>query len=408
MPPSPLTTSSPPLKVADRVASGPSSEVRQIFQTALKRTGIISFANGSPYLGELPFHQLADDAHRIVTEFGSTALQYGASNGIPELRRHIVDLMAIEGVAADPEQVIVTAGSQQALGFAAHATINPGDVVFAESPSYAGAMAVFAAYEAEIVHVPGDRDGLIPAEFECLVRVAWAAGKLPRMLYTVPNFQNPGGMNLSAERRILLGRICQEQGLLLFEDNPYGLLGFDGATMRAIQPDAPDITFYFGSFSKMFAPGLRLGWLLAPEALHQPLTDIAQTAALNPSVFNQLLLTAYLDGPSWRDTLARYRGLYRAKLEALVGALTEHMPAGTTWDLPAGGFYLWVTVPQGIDTHELVHEAIERGVAYVPGTAIYTNGAGRSELRLSFCLPSVEEIRDGAAILGRLFSEALA
>jgi DNA-binding transcriptional MocR family regulator len=408
MPPSPLTTSFPPLKVADRVASGASSEVRQIFQTALNRTGIISFANGSPYLGELPFKQLADDAHRILTRSGVTALQYGASNGIPELRRHIVDLMAIEGITADPEQVVITAGSQQALGFASHATINPGDLVFAEGPSYAGAMAVFGTYGAEIVHVPSDKDGLIPPDFERLVLEARAAGKRPRVLYTVPNFQNPGGMNLSADRRILLGRICQEQGLFLFEDNPYGLLGFDGATMRAIQPDAPDITFYFGSFSKMFAPGLRLGWVLAPEAMHRPLTDIAQTAALNPSVFNQLLVTAYLDDPSWKQTLASYRNIYRHKLEALVEALAVHMPAGTTWNRPAGGFYLWVTVPQGIDTHELVHEAIERGVAFVPGTAFYTNGAGRSELRLSFCLPSVEEIRDGAAILGRLFAEALA
>ena len=408
MPPSPLTTSCSPLTVADRVSSGPSSEVRQIFQTALKRTGIVSFANGSPYLGELPFKQLADDAHGILTGLGATALQYGASNGIPELRRHIVDLMAMEGIAADPEQVVITAGSQQALGFAAHATINPGDLVFAEGPSYAGAMAVFGTYGAEIVHVPSDKDGLIPQVFERLLLEARGAGKRPRVLYTIPNFQNPGGMNLSADRRVLLGRICREQGLLLFEDNPYGLLGFDGETMRAIQPDAPDITFYFGSFSKMFAPGLRLGWVLAPEAMFLPFTDIAQTAALNPSVFNQLLLTAYLDDPSWRKTLTTSRGIYQRKLEALVVALGEHMPAGTTWNRPAGGFYLWVTVPPGIDTHELVHEALDRGVAYVPGTAFYTNGAGRSELRLSFCLPSVEEIRDGAAILGRLFTEALA
>lgn len=408
MAPSPTTTSSPNIELSNRIASGSSSEVRKIFQTALKRTGIVSFANGSPFLGELPFARLADDAHHILIELGSTALQYGTSNGIPELRTHIVDLMALEGITADPDHVIITAGSQQAIGFAAHATINPGDVVFAEGPSYAGAMAVFDTYEAEIVHIPSDEDGLIPADLERLVAESRAAGKRPRVLYSVPNFQNPGGMNLSAERRILLGRICQEQGLLLFEDNPYGLLGFDGATMRAIQPEAPGITFYFGSFSKMFAPGLRLGWVLAPETMRQPLADIAQTAALNPSVFNQLLIASYLDDPSWKETLTSYRSLYRAKLEALVGALAEHMPAGTTWNRPAGGFYLWVSVPPGVDTHELVHEAIERGVAYVPGTAFYTNGAGRSELRLSFCLPSVEEIRHGTAILGRLFTESLA
>lgn len=406
--PSPMTTSSTPLELSDRVKSGPSSEVRKVFQTALKRPGIISFANGSPFLGDLPFDRLADDARRIIAKQGSTALQYGTSNGIPQLRAHIVDLMALEGIDADPDQVIITAGSQQAIGFAAHATINPGDVVFAEGPSYSGGMAAFASYQAEIVHVPSDGDGLVPAELERLVAAVRAAGKRPRALYTIPNFQNPGGMNLSAERRVQLGRICQDEGLLLFEDNPYGLLGFDGQTMRAIQPDFPDITLYFGSFSKMFAPGLRLGWVLAPEPMHQPLTDIAQTGALNPSVFNQLMMSAYLDDPSWTDTLASYRGLYKAKLDALTEALAESMPAGTTWNRPDGGFYLWVTVPPGIDTPALVDAAIERGVAFVPGTAFYTNGAGRSELRLSFCLPSVVEIRRGAALLGELFTEALA
>jgi DNA-binding transcriptional MocR family regulator len=395
------------IELADRVRASRPSEVRKVFQASSQQPSLISFANGAPFLGGLPFGRLAEDARRILAEQGTTALQYGASDGIHRLREHIVEIMALEGISARPEQVIVTAGSQQALNIAAHAVVNPGDVVFAEGPSYAGGLAVFASHEAEIVHVPSDGDGLIPAEFERLVAAARGAGKVPRVLYTIPNFQNPGGMNLSAERRVQLGRICQDQGILLFEDNPYGLLGFDGQTMPAIQPGFADTTFYFGSFSKMFSPGLRLGWVLAPESIRGHLVTIAETSALNPSVFNQILMAAYLDDPSWKDTLASYRGAYRAKFEALTEALEEAMPAGTAWNRPTGGFYVWVTVPEGIDTEALVHEAIARGIVYVPGTAFYTDGSGRSELRLSFCLPSVEDIRKGAAILGKLITEAL-
>jgi DNA-binding transcriptional MocR family regulator len=395
------------IALSHRARAGHPSEVRKVFRAA-QRPGIISFANGAPFLGALPFERLAQDARRIIAEQGAQALQYGASEGIPQLRRQIVDIMALEGIEADADQVIVTAGSQQALNIAAHVTINPGDVVFAEGPSYAGGLAVFASHEAEVVHVPSDGDGLVPAELQRLIEETRAAGKLPKALYTIPNFQNPSGVNLSPERRLEIGRLCRDNGLLIFEDNPYGLLGFDGSPMPAIQPRFPDITLYFGSFSKMFAPGLRIGWMLAPASIHRHLVDTAETGALNPAVFNQLLTVSYLEDPAWKETLEVYRGIYRAKFEALIETLAEAMPPGTTWTKPSGGFYLWVKVPGGLDTEELVYEAIERGVVYVPGTAFYMNGLGRSELRMSFCLPSVDEIRKGARILGELFSEASA
>lgn len=393
--------------LSDRVKSARPSEVRKVFRAA-QRPGIISFANGAPYLGELPFDRLALDAQRILTEQGSVALQYGASNGIPSLREHIVEIMELEGISADPDDVIVTAGSQQALDIAARVVINPGDVVFAEGPSYAGGMAVFTSYEAEIVHVPSDADGLIPDELERLIAEVRAAGRTPKGIYTIPNFQNPGGVNLSVERRRRVGEIAHAEGLLIFEDNPYGLLGFDGQTLPAIQPGFPDVTLYFGSFSKMFSPGLRVGWVLAPKALHSHMVNTAETGALNPAVFNQLLMSAYLDDPSWKATLDTYRRIYRAKFEALVDTLAEVMPEGSSWNQPSGGFYLWITVPGGIDTEAMVYEAIERGVVYVPGTAFYTDGSGRNELRMSFCLPSIEDIRKGARILGELFREAAA
>ncbi|QHK22332.1 aminotransferase class I/II-fold pyridoxal phosphate-dependent enzyme [Pseudarthrobacter psychrotolerans] len=369
---------------------------------------MISFANGAPYLGALPFDRIAADAQRILLDSGERSFQYGSSDGIPELRAHISELMKLEGITAGPDEVIVTSGSQQALDVAARVLVNPGDVIFAEAPSYAGGMAVFTSYEAEIVHVPMDADGLIPEELERLIGEVRAAGKTARGLYTIPNFQNPGGVNLSAERRLQVGELCRSNDLLIFEDNPYGLLGFDGETMPAIQPGFEDITLYFGSFSKMIAPGLRVGWVLPPASLYGHLLNASETSQLNPSVYSQQLISAYLDDPAWQDKLAEYRGIYREKFTALVETLTEVMPAGTTWNRPTGGFYLWVTVPERIDTEALVSECIERGVVYVPGTAFYTDGSGHSELRMSFCLPSLDAIRKGAAILGEVFSDAVA
>lgn len=393
--------------LAQRTLAARPSEVRKVFRAA-QRPGMISFANGAPYLGALPFDRIAEDARRILLDSGERSFQYGSSDGIPELRAHISELMKLEGITAGPNQVIVTSGSQQALDIAARVLVNPGDVIFAEAPSYAGGMAVFTSYEAEIVHVPMDGDGLIPAEFERLIAEVRAAGKTAKGLYTIPNFQNPGGVNLSAERRLQVGELCRRNDLLIFEDNPYGLLGFDGETIPAIQPGFEDITLYFGSFSKMIAPGLRVGWVLPPASLYGHLLNASETSQLNPSVYSQQLISAYLDDPAWEDKLAEYRGIYREKFNALVDTLAEVMPAGTTWNRPTGGFYLWVRVPAGIDTEDLVYDCIERGVVYVPGTAFYTDGSGHSELRMSFCLPSLDEIRKGAAILGDVFSAAIA
>lgn len=392
---------------SDRTLAARPSEVRKVFRAA-QQPGIISFANGAPYLGALPFHQLAAASAQILATGGTTSLQYGASQGTPELRAHICQLMQLEGISAAPDDVIVTNGSQQALDVAARVLLNPGDVVFAEAPSYAGGMAVFTGYEAEIVHLDMDADGLVPEDLERKIAEIKAAGKTAKCLYTIPNFHNPGGVNLSAERRRKVGELCRDNGLLIFEDNPYGLLGFSGETMPAIQPDFADITLYFGSFSKMLAPGLRVGWLLAPGVLYNNLLAAHEMTVLNPSVFSQQLITAYLDNPQWKAKLNEYRSIYAAKCSAMLEMLAQEMPEGTSWNRPTGGFYVWVTVPEGIDTEALVYKCIDRGVVYVPGTAFYTDGRGHNELRLSFCLPSLEDIRTGMATLGRLFREVAA
>jgi DNA-binding transcriptional MocR family regulator len=401
------TTDTPAAQVhvSRRTLAAKPSDVRKVFRAA-QRPNMISFANGAPDLSKIPFAPLADSAKSILDASALRAFQYGPSDGIPELQAHIVELMKLEGITAEPGQVIITAGSQQALDIAARVTVNPGDVIFAEGPSYAGGMAVFTSFEAEIIHVPSDAEGLIPEELLRLIAETRAAGKTPRGLYTIPNFQNPSGVNLAPERRFRIGEIARAEDILIYEDNPYGLLGFEGQVMPAIQPDFQDITLYFGSFSKFFAPGLRLGWVIAPKSLHGHLVNASETAQLNPSVFNQLLMTAYLDDPAWKTLLATYQGIYQEKAAVLVEELAKVMPAGTTWNQPTGGFYLWVTVPGNIDTEALVYECIERGVVYVPGTAFYTDGQGRHELRLSFCLPSLDQIRQGAAIMGEVFRAA--
>lgn len=393
--------------LATRAFAAKPSEVRKVFGAAA-RPGMISFAGGAPFLGEIPFDKISADVAQIIAQRGAEAFQYGSSQGVPALREHIVSIMELEGIHANADEVIVSTGSQQALDVAARILVNPGDVILAEGPSYAGGMAVFTSYEAEIIHVASDADGLIPEELARVITQTRAQGKTIKGLYTIPNFQNPGGMNLSAERRTQVGELCRAEGLLIFEDNPYGMLGFEGQTMRAIQPDFADITLYFGSFSKMFAPGLRLGWVLAPEALRSYIINASETAQLNPSVLNQLIMSAYLDDPSWKATLTKYQGLYKEKLDALIAALEVNMPEGTTWNVPTGGFYVWVTLPEQLDAHSMVGSCIERGAVYVPGVAFYTDGQGVNELRMSFCGPSPEQISQGVKIVADVFKEALA
>jgi len=243
---------------------------------------MISFANGAPYLGALPFDRIAADAQRILLDSGERSFQYGSSDGIPELRAHISELMKLEGITAEADQVIVTSGSQQALDVAARVLVNPGDVIFAEAPSYAGGMAVFTSYEAEIVHVPMDANGLIPEELERLIGEVRAAGKTARGLYTIPNFQNPGGVNLSAELRLRVGELCRSNDLLIFEDNPYGLLRYEGEPLPPLRKlDGGVYVLYLGTFSKTLAPGFRVGWALAPHAIREKLILANEAAVLS-------------------------------------------------------------------------------------------------------------------------------
>ncbi|MCU1592721.1 MAG: GntR family transcriptional regulator, partial [Frankiales bacterium] len=336
------------------------------------------------------------------------ALQYGSGQGDPVLREHICEVMALEGVIGSPDDVVVTVGSQQALDLVTRIFIDPGDVVIAEAPSYVGALGTFAAYQADVVHVPMDAHGLVPEALREAIAAVKASGRNAKFLYTIPNFHNPAGTSLVFERRAEVLQICVEAGLLVLEDNPYGLLGFEGPPTPAIRSlGDEDNVIYLGSFSKTFAPGLRVGWVLAPHAVREKLVLASEASVLCPPALNQMVVTEYLTSQDWKGQIEVFKELYQERRDAMLGALTDLMPPGTTWTRPTGGFYVWTTLPEGLDAKVMQPRAITARIAYVPGIGFYADGQGQRELRLSYCFPEPERIVEGVRRLAGVIEAEL-
>jgi DNA-binding transcriptional MocR family regulator len=342
---------------------------------------------------------MASVVEKLISENGQEALQYGSGQGHPKLREQICDVMALEGIRAHPDDVIVTTGSQQALDLISRIFIDPGDVVLVEAPSYVGALGTFHQYEAKVVHVAMDDNGLIPIALREAISSTRATGRKIKFLYLIPNYQNPAGVLLSAERRSEILEICREEAIFVIEDNPYGLLGFDRPSPNAMRAEDSENVLYLGSFSKTIAPGFRIGWALVPQALKEKLVIASESSILCPSNFTQLAISSYLSDQPWRDQIASFSQLYKVRRDAMLETLEETFPAGATWTKPGGGFYIWVTLPPEIDTKALMPKAIVSKVAYVPGTAFYADGFGSWSLRLSYCFPSPERIREGVKSL---------
>jgi DNA-binding transcriptional MocR family regulator len=379
---------------ADRAKGMVASEIRALFSVAA-RPEIVSLAGGSPYVAALPLDAVGSMVGDLVSSQGTQALQYCTAQGDEGLRERICEIMALEGIAAHADDVIVTVGSQQALDLLTRIFIDPGDVVLAEAPSYVGALGAFAAYQADVVHVPMDEDGLIPeALSETIARVA-ASGRRMKFLYTVPNFHNPAGVTLSLSRRAEILAICQQAGLLVVEDNPYGLLGFDSDPMRALRADDAEGVVYLGTFSKTFAAGVRVGWAVAPPAIRDKLILAAESAVLCHSSFSQLTVREYLATQPWREQIKDFRELYRVRRDATLDALERLMPPGCHWTRPAGGFYVWLRMPEGIDAKAMLPRAISARVAYVPGTGFYADGSGTQFARICYAFPTPDRIREG-------------
>jgi 2-aminoadipate transaminase len=369
------------------------SEIRALFAVA-SRPEVVSLAGGMPYLAALPLDVVGDALARLVAERGNVALQYGSGQGEPGLRERILEVMAPQHVTAHRDDIVVTTGSQQALDFVTRIFVDPGDVIIAEAPSYVGALGIFQAYQADVVHVLMDDEGIIPEALEETLTELARAGRRVKLLYTVPNHHNPAGVTLSAPRRPQIVDIAQRHGVLIIEDDPYGLLGFDGGPLPSLQTLNPEGVIYLGSFSKTFAPGFRVGWAVAPHAVREKLVLASEAAILCPSNFSQLAVSTYLDNHDWRRQVMVFRDLYRERSVAILDALADLLPQAS-WTTPQGGFYVWVTLPEGLDATAMLPRAVTERVAYVPGTAFYADDQGRQNMRLSYCYPTPERIREG-------------
>ncbi len=381
-------------RYAARTRGMTASEIRALFAVA-SRPEVVSLAGGMPYTAALPLDAVAAAVADLIATRGPTALQYGSGQGDPELRELICTVMALEGVHGSPDDVVVTVGSQQALDLVTRIFCDPGDVVLAEAPSYVGALGTFAAYQADVVHVPMDEAGLVPAVLEERITALRRAGRTIKFLYTAPNFHNPAGVSLSTPRRDVVLGIAHKHNILILEDNPYGLLGFDGEPEPALRARTDDGVIYLGSFSKTFAPGLRVGWLLAPHAVREKVVLAAEASVLCPPNFTQFVVADYLRTQPWLEQVKIFRELYRERRDTMLAALADLLPDETHWTWPAGGFYTWVTLPPGLDAKGMLPRAVNARVAYVPGTAFYADGSGSSHLRLSYCYPEPDRIREG-------------
>lgn len=381
-------------RYAARTAGMTASEIRALFAVA-SRPEVVSLAGGMPNISGLPLDVVGGAIGELVRTQGPVAMQYGSGQGTPELREQITDIMRLEGVEAHADDVVVTVGSQQAVDLVTRVFCDPGDVVICEAPSYVGALGVFKSYQCEVVHAEMDADGLVPEALRAAIASVRAAGKTIKFLYTIPNFHNPAGVTLSVARRHEIVEICAAEAILILEDNPYGLLGFDSEPLPAMRSLQSDNIIYLGSFSKTFAPGFRVGWALAPHAVREKLVLAQESATLCPPQFSQMAISAYLSAHDWQGQIKQFREMYRERRDAMVGALSDMMPASCHWNVPDGGFYVWMTLPPGVNAKAMLPRAVTARVAYVPGTAFFADGFGSSSMRLSYCYPTPERIREG-------------
>ena len=393
-------------RYAHRAAHMKPSEIRSLFAVA-SRPEIVSLAGGMPNLSAIPMDMMAGIVEKLIREHGQEVLQYGSGQGHPQLREQICDVMALEGIKANPDDVLVTTGSQQALDLISRIFIDPGDVVLVEAPSYVGALGTFAQYEASVVHIEMDHNGLIPEALRQAIKTLRYQGRRIKFLYLIPNYQNPAGVLLPADRRSEILDICRAEKIFIVEDNPYGLLGFDRPSPNAMRAEDSENVIYLGSFSKTIVPGFRIGWALVPQSLKEKLVIASESSILCPSNFSQMAIASYLANQPWREQIASFCALYKVRRDAMLSALDAYFPKAATWTKPAGGFYVWVTLPPEIDTKAMVPRAIAAKVAYVPGTAFFADGFGSWSLRLSYCYPTPERITQGIMALSKVVEQEM-
>lgn len=390
-------------RYAERMSAVRSSAVRDLFAAA-SRPDIISLSGGMPEVSRVPTEAVARAAAAAIREHGAEALQYGSSEGRVQLREIIVELMAESGMRLKADDLIVTAGAQQALDLIAKIFIDPGDTIITEGPTYLGALQAFSAYQPNIVCIPMDDDGMRVDLLEQKLRELGPRGA--KFIYTIPNFQNPAGVTLTPERRRKLVELSREYDIPLVEDDPYGRLRFEGGHAKTLRSLDEDV-IYLGTTSKIFAPGLRLGWVAAPRPILGKILLAKQAADLCGSAYAQVTAEKYFTGTRWRRVLQDLTRTYAERRDAMLEALAEHLPPEVRYTRPEGGFFVWVELPEFLDVKPLLAGAVEAGVTYVPGDAFYPDGRGRNCMRLAFCFAEPDAIREGVRRLAEVLEDRL-
>ena len=381
-------------RYAERARGMTQSEIRALFAVA-NRPEVISLAGGNPDTELVDFDALQDVFSQIATEHGPQALQYGGGQGIPRLREQLAAVMATEGTDAHPDDLVVTTGGQQALDLVAKLFCNPGDVVVAEGPSYVGALSAFSAYQAEVEHVPIDENGIIPAALDERLTELNRTNRRPKFVYVVPNHHNPAGVCLSEPRRVEVLEIAERHDVMVVEDNPYGLIDFKGEPHTTLRSIAPDRVIYLGTLSKIFAPGVRTGWIAAAGPVRDKLIQLKEAADLTQSNLTQFVAERWLATQPWQEQIERTRQVYLARCHAMIDEMAHEFPAAAKWSVPTGGMFVWAQMPDGVNTGELLAQALSKRVAYVPGRAFFADGSGQQFLRLNFCFASEDRLREG-------------
>ncbi len=389
--------------------SGMRSSVMRDLMAITARPDVITLAGGLPNTESFPAKTLARVTHEVSMHSSAAALQYGPTDGFEETKRNIVKVMAEENTVIDPEDVIVTTGGQQGIDLVTRIFVDPGDTIIAEAPTYPGAIPSFCSFEANVVQVPLDSDGirtdLLKGEIDRLRQ----AGTKPKFIYVIPNFHNPAGVCLSLERRLEIVELARQHELIIVEDNPYGQLRFEGEQLPTLYSlDKDDNVIYLSTFSKIISPGIRLGWMVAPQPLLAKFNLGKQAADLCPSTLAQMIVNQYFKDFRWQDYVEEVIKVYRGRRDAMLAALTEYFPEEASWTHPEGGFYIWVTLPEYLDTVDLLALALEeQKVAFVPGSGAWVDGSGANHMRLSFSGVPEDRIEEGIKRIAKVIREQM-
>ncbi|MBS4032742.1 MAG: PLP-dependent aminotransferase family protein [Clostridiales bacterium] len=393
---------------ADRARCMKTSEIREFFKLT-EDPSVMSFAGGFPSAEFFPMEKVCEVVNGLIDEEGKYALQYGPTEGNFELRKYLAEKMTREGIPSTVDNILITNGSQQGMDLLSKVFLNPGDPVIVEEPGYVGGLGAIYNYEGDRISIPLDKDGIQVDLLAVKLRKLKMEGRSPKFAYLVPNFQNPTGISMSLERRQQMLQLAKEYNFIILEDNPYGEIRFEGEPVQSIKSmDTEGRVVYLGSFSKTFIPGIRVGWTVADESLIQKLACAKQATDLCSNSLGQRMAYRFASSGYIDTHVSSLIARYKEKRDLMLSCMDQHFPEGVTWTRPQGGFFIWVTLPEGMNARSLLYKAIERKVAFVDGAGFFVNGNGKNTARFAFSEACPDKILRGIAILGKVMHEELA